>query len=327
MAPKKAAPSPGKRADNKENSSDKPNDQSAELGEKSVKSTKSTTNGTSKKRKANDGATKRPSKAARRSSRSAIVEPVDPIKLINYLLSPDSLRLCSPKDELSDIESCGQDLRTYTTNPFTPFEELVCALVLSRPIGHMLGLRSIRTLFNDPHNLSTPKAIKAAGKDGCRAVLDEARTQHRQKTAEELVLLADAVTETLGDGEDDRSLEKMRKSCGHDVGKEREMLKKNVKGMAKTGIDIFGRRIQGAWEEWYPFADDRTLKAMESLGLTEGVQGLVRTIESNWEDIEIQDMLEKDEKEKKRNVFVMILERAVGADLEGNVGEVRSAVT
>ena len=80
-----------------------------------------------------------------------------------------------------------------------PFEELMCSLILSRPIGHMLGLRSIRTLFNDPHQLNTPKAIKSAGKDGCRVALDEARTQHRQKTADELVLLADAVTEHLGE--------------------------------------------------------------------------------------------------------------------------------
>ncbi len=55
--------------------------------------------------------------------------------------------------------------------------------------------------------------------EGCRKALDRARTQHRQKTAEELVGLADAVVESLGDGEDDVSLERVRKECDHDVEK------------------------------------------------------------------------------------------------------------
>ena len=325
MAPKNTPGSGAKLAGKNRNRNGRTEEQPAK-DEKGTKDTEFTANGSSRKRKAQDDTTKRPSKASRRSSRSGPVAPVDPLKLINYLLSPDSLPLCSPRDEFSDIESRGQAIRTYTTNPFTPFEELVCALVLSRPIGHMLGLRSIRTLFNDPHNLSTPRAIKNAGKDGCRAVLDEARTQHRQKTAEELVLLADAATAFLGDGEDDQSLEKLREACEHDAEKERNMLKKHVKGMAKTGTDIFGRRIQGAWEEWYPFADDRTLKAIENLGLTGGAEGLVKTIAENWGEIQKQDILGKDEKEKKRNVFVMLLERAVGAELEGNTAEVKSAI-
>lgn len=106
----------------------------------------------------------------------------------------------------------------------------------------MLGLRSIRTIFNPPYELTTPKKIREAGNDGCRAALEKARTQHRQKTAEELVILADAVAETLGTGEDDLSLGRVREECGS-VEEQREMLRKNVKGLGKTGLDIFGRRI------------------------------------------------------------------------------------
>ena len=92
-------------------------------------------------------------------------------------------------------------------------------MILSRPISHALGLRSIRTIFNEPYGFTTPKKIREAGTEGCRKALDHARTQHRQKTAEELVILADAVVETLGNGEDDVSLERVREECDHDVEK------------------------------------------------------------------------------------------------------------
>lgn len=92
----------------------------------------------------------------------------------------------------------------------------MCAVILSRPISHALGLRSIRTLFNKPYEFTTPKEIRSAGFEGVRRALDDARTQHRQKTAEELVLLADAVVEHLGDGQDDVSLERVRKKCDYD---------------------------------------------------------------------------------------------------------------
>ena len=324
MAPKKSARSKAKAPTKKIETNGQVDEQERNKVAAQTEGTKPAPNGSSKKRESEDAAAKRPSKAPRRSARGAPAETVDPVKLINFLLSPDSLPLCSPQDELSDIESRGQDLRTYTTQPFTPFEELECALILSRPIGHKLGLRSIRTLFNHPHNLSSPKAIKAAGKDGCRAALDEARTQHRQKTAEELVLLAEAATEHLGEGEDDESLEKLRKDCGYNVEKEREMLKKHIKGMAKTGIDIFARRIQGSWEEWYPFADNRTLKALDAIGVKGAAEGLSKTIADDWEKLQTQDMLGNDENEKKRNVFAMVLERVIEADLEGNMEEVKS---
>ena len=288
--------------------------------------TPDTTNGSSKKRKAQDAAAKGPSKASRKSPRGASSAPADPVKLINYLLSANSLALCRPKDENIDTETRDKDICTYSTSTFNPFEELVCALILSRPIGHMLGLRSIRTLFNEPHNLTDPKTIRTAGKDGCRQALDQARTQHRQKTAEELVLLADAVMEHLGHGENDTSLERVRKECGHDVEKEREMIKKHVKGMGKTGIDIFARRIQGVWKEWYPFADERTSKALRELGLDDDAEALAETIEKQWGKIKKGDIDGKGNEEMRRKVFVRILERTIGADLEGNIDKLRDAV-
>lgn len=280
-------------------------------------------NGTSKKRKAPTSS--EPNKAPRRSARSAAPSaPVDAVKMLQFLLSPSSLDLCRPKDEIEDLKTRGAETRTYSTSTFTPFEELVCAVILSRPIGHMLGLRSIRTIFNAPYEFTTPKKIREAGNDGCREALDKARTQHRQKTAEELVLLADAVVNSLGYGDEDVTLERVREESEHDYEREREMLRKNVKGLGKTGLDIFGRRIQAVWPNFYPFVDQRTLAAVEKLGLPGSAEGLRDTLEENWEKLEVKDVEAKDEEERKRRVFVRILERAVGADLEGNIDSIKS---
>ena len=277
---------------------------------------------TSKKRKAS--ASSEPNKAPRRSARSAA--PVDAVKILQFLLSPSSLDLCHPKDEIEDLKARGPEIRTYSTSAFNPFEEFVCVVILSRPIGHMLGLRSIRTIFNPPYEFTTPKKIREAGNEGCRQALDKARTQHRQKTAEELVLLADAVVDSLGYGDEDVSLERVREESGHDSEKEREMLRKNVKGLGKTGLDIFARRIQGVWPQFYPFVDQRTLAAVEKLGLPGRSEELRKLLDENWGRLEIEDIAAKDEEEKKRKAFVRILERAVGADLEGNTDSIKSKV-
>jgi len=159
-----------------------------------------------------------PSKAPRRSARGAPQSSIDPTKMIQFLLSSDSMDLCRPKDEIEDLKNRG-DIRTYSSSAFSPFEELVCAVILSRPISHALGLRSIRTIFNDPNKFTTPRALREAGSEGRRKALDAARTQHRQKTADELGLLADQAVETIGDGEDDVSLEKVRRKGDHDAEK------------------------------------------------------------------------------------------------------------
>ena len=170
---------------------------------------------TSKKRKAEKD--DKPAKAPRRSARGAEKSTTDPVKVINFLLSSEASDLCRPKDEVADIAQKGEKYRTYSAHEFSPFEELMCAAILSRPISHALGLRSIRTLFNDPYNFTSPKTIMDAGFDEVRIALDNARTQHRQKTAEQLCTLATVVVDKFSQGKDDVSLEKVRQSSSRDV--------------------------------------------------------------------------------------------------------------
>ncbi|KAI4166207.1 MAG: hypothetical protein LQ342_000093 [Letrouitia transgressa] len=257
-------------------------------------------------------------KAPRRSARGAQTTATDPIHIAKFLLSPSSLDLCRPKDEIEDIKNRGFQLRTYASSTFSPFEELACAIILSRPISHALGLRSIRTIFNDPYSFATPRKIREAGYEGVRKALDEARTQHRQKTAEELLILANAVVDTLGDGdEEDVTLEKVRKDSAHELEKEKEILRKSIKGLGKTGLEIFARRIQAQWPEVYPYADTRTLSALNKIGLPNKVESLAKMLDENWGQLGVKDV-EGDIDTQKRKALARVLERAVELDLEGN---------
>jgi len=313
-----------KHADAKVPSSEQAQDSTKKQQSKDL-ATKSNDDGTSSKKRKADTKT-RPNKAPRRSARSGANATPDPVNVLKYLLSPSSLDFCRPKDEIEDLKTRCQNTRTYSTSYFTPFEELICATILSRPIGHMLGLRSIRTIFNPPYDFITPKKIREAGNEGCRKALDKARTQHRQKTAEELVLLADAVVECLGTDEDDVSLDRVREESDHDTTRERAMLKKHVKGLGKTGLDIFGRRIQAVWPELYPFIDEKTSTAVQRLGLPGSADSLKELMENHRKELEMEDIVAQDAEEKKRKAFVRILERAVGADLEHNIESIKGEV-
>ena len=185
----------------------------------------------------------------------------------------------------------------------------------------------MRTLFNPPHNLTTFREIQKAGYEGVRAALDEARTQHRQKTAEQIVGLADFFTESgefKNMGDSDTSLEEVRKSCDHDAEKERQKLQ-HIKGLAKTGLDIFGRRIQGLWGEWYPFGDERTLGALAKLGLPGDAVALKELVEGEWKSLDVPEEITGQSEERQRKVFVRILERAIGSELEGNLEDMKKA--
>ena len=114
----------------------------------------------SKKRKqmsSSDG----PQKEPRRSGRGASQSQPSQEQLLTFLLTKEAEDLCRPNEELQNIKSRGH-IRTYTS-VMNPFEELLCAVILSRPISHRLGLRSIRTILNDPYNFTSAKAVKNAG--------------------------------------------------------------------------------------------------------------------------------------------------------------------
>ena len=314
-------------------------DTTAKLGHKAEIDSRSSENGTNKAPDTKDlpatSSTKRkrpsqsqddtPSKARRKSSRGA-AKP-SPSQVLNFLLSPAAVDLCRPKDEIKALSDSkdSSSIKTYSTSELSPFEELIGAIILSRPISHALGVRSIRTIFNPPYNFTTPKAIQDAGPEKRLQALWDARTQHKDKTAAQLGEVADTVVEKFNKGDaEDIGLGGVREMAGRDIDEESDLLTKSIKGIGKTGMSIFFRRIQWLWEECYPYVDERTEKALGELGLPEEAGEMQKLVEENWGGLgKIEGIAERQKEEvRKRRAFVIALERATGAQLESNISEV-----
>jgi hypothetical protein len=202
-----------------------------------------------------------------------------------------------------------------------PFEELLCAVILARPISHRLGLRSIRTILNDPYNFTNAKAVKNAGSKQHEKSLWDAKTQHKGKTAEQIGQIADVVLEkfTASGDKDGTQLQKGLDDHGGDVDEALDDLKDSIKGLGPTGTNIFLRRVQWLWSAGYPYVDDRTSLSLRKLGLPEEAEDLVKALDQHWSKMRKKDLAGKDDAAKKRRAFVTVLERAIGADLEGKI--------
>ncbi|KAK5724307.1 hypothetical protein LTR15_004351 [Elasticomyces elasticus] len=257
-----------------------------------------TTDGTGSKKRKKAASTDEPQKAQRRSGRGAPKSQPSQEQLLQYMLSTAARELCQPEDETEDIAKRG-DIRTYSSGA--------------------MRLRTIRTVLNDPYNFNSAKATRDAGSEKQHQALWDARTQHKDKTADQIGALAEVVLEkfTADGDEDGTQMYRVREECGHDVDRERDFMQSNIKGLGKTGLDIFFRRIQWTWPKAYPFVDDRTTQSLRKLGLPDDGEELRDLLEKHWDVLKVEELAGGDEETKKRRAFTIILERATGADLEG----------
>jgi hypothetical protein len=265
---------------------------------------------------------------------------VDPGKGEKDMDVPDAQRPKPlPKDKAGQMDPDGKrtgrsnanDLSTgkprgFTSDDLTPFEHLICAAMLSKPLSHRLQLRSIATLFSPPFGLNTAEAINKAGYEGCREALYEARTQHKDKTAEQLTNIAKGVYAMCGEKEEDANqLKAVQQSLGKGSRKEvaeavSKKLTDAINGFGKGGAAIFLRRIQAAsgWQSVYPFLDHRAAEAAKKLGL----------VDQKLEDpLEVaQHLAEKafgrGDGPDKRRKFVRLVDVIVGLDLEKQIDAV-----
>lgn len=67
----------------------------------------------------------------------------------------------------------------------------------------------------------------------------------------------------------------------------------------------------------YPYADTRTLSALNKIGLPNKVESLAKMLDENWGQLGVKDV-EGDIDTQKRKALARVLERAVELDLEGN---------
>lgn len=292
---------------------------------------------------------KEPRQGSRASGRTAgggMGKDASSKQILNFLLSSDALPYCYPSDEL-DAAKSGKFKKCYSLTPpslFTPFEHLITAHLLSKPLSHTLGMRSTRTLLNEPYSFSTPGGMKAAGEKKIWQALEDAKTQHRQKTAAYLADMAAQYadpksSEDAGDkGDSDEMLELATQANEGGAKATIEYVKSTVKGMGDTGAQLFCRRVQ-ACEGWgeaiWPYADPKAIDALREVGVkVADAEDLQEMIERDADFDKIGDMGLIDEKkgvdDKDYEVqtaveFVTVLERAIGCVLEHKVSELKKA--
>lgn len=249
-------------------------------------------------------------------------------QLLTYLLSKEAEEFVRPEDEKEDIKKSA-NLRTYTSSQLSPFEELMAAVILSRPISHKLGMRTIRTILNAPYGFSTPKALKDAGEAKILEAMDTARTQHRGKTANELVLLGDLILEkyTSADDKDGTQLKKVLAENDNDFNQALSSLRKEVKGLGANGESIFMRRTQWlpGWDDAYPYVDPKAEDALRKLELPRDREELQQLIKQHWSKLKTANIAGGDDATKQKRAFSVVLERSIVADLEQRIDEVLKA--
>lgn len=252
------------------------------------------------------------------------------------------------KSEGSDQEDkpTAAKLASYPSSmDFSPFQTLVSSALLSKPISHRLCLRAIATLFNPPYEYTTPAKLEAAGYEGRRSALWDARTQHKEKTAEQLGSIVDGVRELCEDEEDAVALGNVRKEAerlARDQGRRGAKdavvasLTDGIKGVGKGACDIFLRRIQHQWDVVFPYADGRSLQYAAELGLINLPEGVNAEDEEEKDEAQrkgADDLLavlkeankEQDGKgqEADRKAFVRLLDVLIGLGLEKKLAEVK----
>jgi hypothetical protein len=237
-----------------------------------------------------------------------------PLQILKFLLSDACLQICHP----SSSDPTDTTFTTYN-QLLTPYEELLCAVILSHPIPHTLGLLIIRTLLSPPYEFRNPVAMKTAGSKKILEALESARAQHKETSSVELGALADA----LSNNEWHNDLSKLRALRRNAPESEREALRRSIKGQGKDGLDTFYRRVQWQWDEVYPSIDARAQLVLTKLGLPKRAEGLERMIEVRWGQVGFEDWsYEFNLNQRRMRAFVMVLERAILADLEGRIEEV-----
>lgn len=228
---------------------------------------------------------------------------------------PDDAGKTDSKNSKGSKGSNEETILRYPQSDLTPFQNLVSACILSKPLSHKLGLRTIQTLLNPPFGLRTLKDLDEAGYEGRRKVMWEARTQHKEKTASQLGDVVDGIRELCGEEDSDKQLDNLEglrhslKDLKSPVEVQKALVDKltTIKGIGPGVASIFLRRIQGDWEEVFPYADDRCLGAARKFGLIDDKEGS-------------EELAEKVGKEDRRK-FVRVLDTLIGIELEKKLDE------
>src|SRR5215211_6218820 len=164
-------------------------------------------------------------------------------------------------------EELGIDLRKQT--PSSLFQLLCAATLFSARIDASIATEAARNLKRRGWR-TAEKMADSTWRERVAALNDAGYTRYQERTATMLGELAETTRERWGG-----DLRRLRDEAERDPGRERQLLKE-VKGLGDTGVDIFFREAQAAWDELRPFADRRALDAARRLDLGGEPKALAR---------------------------------------------------
>lgn len=163
------------------------------------------------------------------------------------------------------------DIDIRANSPSALFRLLVAALLFSARISARLAMQAAMALTD--RGWITPQKMVAAGWE------ERSRTLNRSGYAR----YDERASRMLGDTSQlilDRykgDLRNLRQVSGHNIDRERQLLME-FKGIGDVGVDIFFREVQVAWDELFPFADQRARQNARKLGLPTDAGALLELV-------------------------------------------------
>lgn len=162
-------------------------------------------------------------------------------------------------------QEIGIDIESKT--PSSLFQLLVASVLFSARISANIAVDAARG-FIEAGWTSAEKLDESTWQERVNVLGERNYTRYDESTSEYLGYDAELALDRY-----DGDLRKLREAAGKDPGEMRKRLKE-FKGIGDVGVDIFFREVQVAWDELYPFADDRTLDTAGELELPESAQEL-----------------------------------------------------
>lgn len=155
-------------------------------------------------------------------------------------------------------EELGLDVRRQT--PSALFQLLCAALLYSARISSTIATDAMQRIRSA--GWRTPAGMRRSTWEQRVDVLHRAGyTRYQERTATQLGEIAERLRERYRD-----DLRRLREEAGRRPRDERRLLLEFA-GIGPTGVDIFFREVQVAWDELRPFADRRALGEAQRLGL------------------------------------------------------------
>lgn len=163
-------------------------------------------------------------------------------------------------------------IRLAQGTPAPLFQLLCAALLLSARLPAANAVQAARALREA--GLTTPRKMAAASwQERVDVITWHGYKRYDERTATMLGQTAELLLERWqGD------LRRLRDEAGRDPQEERRLLQE-FKGIGPVGADIFLREVQPVWDEVYPWADERVLRAARRLDLGADARALARLVE------------------------------------------------